>query len=188
MKSPKSEVFGIDPRSLRKEMVIMGIDPGVATLGIAFATYDGQVAKHLYHGIIRTRVELPLERRLSEIYYDVTELCHEYHPKLICMEEFFMPRFAKNASGFNTSKSIGAIMAVAGRKDIPVQLYPAPVVKDAACGKSKADKQEVMAGVADYFGLDEVKPSHAADALAVILCHVKGKKDLNFRGKPTPSD
>ena len=74
-------------------MVILGIDPGVATIG--FGVIRAQRGKNtlLQYGVITTPPGIPLSSRLLQISNDMEELIHTFHPDEMAVEELF---FTKN--------------------------------------------------------------------------------------------
>jgi crossover junction endodeoxyribonuclease RuvC len=66
-------------------------------------------------------------------------------------------------------------MLVAGQHGIPCSGYTPQQVKSAVCGSGRAQKDQVARMVKTLLGLqEEPRPDHAADALAVAICHVNG--------------
>lgn len=65
----------------------------------------------------------------------------------------------------------GAILAALARNDLPVVEYTPSAIKQAVTGDGRADKDAVRLMVDRLCGA-KVKSSHAADALAVAICHL----------------
>ena len=63
-------------------------------------------------------------------------------------------------------------MLAAGQRGIPARRYTPQQVKGAVCGTGRAAKDQVARMVQALLGLpDAAAPDHAADALAVAICH-----------------
>ena len=64
-------------------------------------------------------------------------------------------------------------MLVAGANaGLPCTEYPPATVKQSVCGYGRADKEQVQRMVRAILALPEPpKSNHAADALAVAICH-----------------
>jgi crossover junction endodeoxyribonuclease RuvC len=58
---------------------------------------------------------------------------------------------------------------------VPAYSYTPQAVKQAVCGSGRAEKGQVQRMVQALLSLDELpQPDHAADALAVAICHANG--------------
>jgi crossover junction endodeoxyribonuclease RuvC len=65
------------------------------------------------------------------------------------------------------------VLLAAGQRGIPAASYHPQQVKAAVCGSGRADKDQVGRMVGRLLGLaDPPRPDHAADALAVAVCHL----------------
>ena len=63
-------------------------------------------------------------------------------------------------------------MLAAGQRGVPCTSYTPQQVKGAVCGNGRAAKDQVARMVQTLLGLAELPPpDHAADALAVAICH-----------------
>ena len=61
-------------------MVILGIDPGIATVGFGIVESHRSQCRAIQYGVLSTPAGLPLSRRLTMIYEDMQELIHTFHP------------------------------------------------------------------------------------------------------------
>ena len=61
-------------------MLILGIDPGLATIGFGYVRKIGEKYRAEEYGAITTKPRIPVEKRLSEIYDSVTELLNARRP------------------------------------------------------------------------------------------------------------
>ncbi|MEA2471312.1 MAG: crossover junction endodeoxyribonuclease RuvC, partial [Thermoleophilaceae bacterium] len=126
-------------------------------------------------GVIGTRSADPLEKRLTRIYACVRDLITEHAPQAIAIEDLF---FGQNArSAFSVGQARGAVLLCGGLAGIPAYSYSPQAVKQAVCGSGRADKGQVQRMVASLLSLPEPpEPDHAADALAVAICHANGAR------------
>src|SRR3954469_21233189 len=115
----------------------------------------------------------PLERRLARIHARVCDLIREHAPHAVAIEDLF---FGNNArSAFSVGQARGAVMLSAGLCGVPAYSYTPQAVKQAVCGSGRAEKGQVQRMVQALLSLQEVpEPDHAADALAVAICHANG--------------
>jgi len=154
-------------------VIVLGIDPGLASTGygvVASVAGRGGRLAALDGGVIETAAGLAHERRLAQIHGAVDALLSEHRPDAVALEDLF---FGQNArSAFAVGQARGAAMLAAGQRGVPCAAYTPQQVKAAVCGSGRADKDQVARMVKTLLGLlAEPRPDHAADALAVAICH-----------------
>ena len=153
-------------------MRILGIDPGIATIGFGLVEADKGNASMLSYGAITTPAGLPLSKRLYQIDRDMEELIAQLKPDVIAVEELF---FNTNiTTGISVAHGRGVLLCAAERCGIPLYEYTPSQVKLAVTGYGKAEKRQVMDMTRRLLKLNAVpKPDDAADALALALCHAR---------------
>lgn len=151
-------------------MRILGIDPGLATLGWGVIEKQGAKLRPIGYGVLTTPAGLALPRRLHQLFTGVKELFAQYGPEQAAFEELF---FAKNVTtGMAVSAARGAAMVAAVECTPDLFEYTPMQVKQAVVGYGRAEKQQVQAMVRMLLHLTETpKPDDAADALAVAITH-----------------
>ena len=164
-------------------MRILGIDPGVATVGFGVIDSDRAQQKMIQYGAITTAAGLPLATRLVQIAADLEVLIRQFQPDEIAVEELF---FSKNiTTGIAVAHARGVILYTAERLQIPVYEYTPMQVKQAVVGYGLAEKQQVMDMTRRLLKLKAVpKPDDAADALAIAICHARSATSLLRRQDP----
>ena len=152
-------------------MIVLGIDPGIANTGYGVVARRGGRLAALDGGVIETSPRLAGERRLAAIFARVEDLLDEHEPEAVALEELY---FGSNASSaLAVGQARGVVMLAAGRRGIACAGYTPQQVKGAVCGTGRADKDQVQRMVQAVLALAEPPtPDHAADALAVAICHV----------------
>jgi crossover junction endodeoxyribonuclease RuvC len=151
-------------------MVVMGIDPGLASTGYGVVDRrDGRLVA-LDGGVIETPPTLPTERRLTLIASQARQLLEEHGCEVIAFEDLY---FGQNiVSAFAVGHARGVLMLLAGERAIPCFSYTPQQVKAAVCGHGRAPKDQVARMVAYLLALPSPPtPDHASDALAVAVCH-----------------
>jgi crossover junction endodeoxyribonuclease RuvC len=150
--------------------VVMGIDPGAANLGFGVVRVEGARMVALDGGVIETEAELPIERRLERIHSALSELIEWHQPKAMALEDLY---FGKNVhSAMSVGRASGAAMLAAAQHGVRCFVYTPQAIKKAVCGSGGAGKEQVQRMVATLLSLPELPtPDHAADALAVAICH-----------------
>jgi crossover junction endodeoxyribonuclease RuvC len=153
--------------------VVMGIDPGTANLGFGVVRVEGNRMVALDGGVVETDAALPMERRLERIHEEVRELLVWHEPKALAIEEVF---FGKNVqTAMTVGRASGVAMLAAAQAAVSCFAYTPQAIKMAVCGSGAADKKQVQRMVGTLLGLPELpSPDHAADALAVAICHGGG--------------
>jgi crossover junction endodeoxyribonuclease RuvC len=152
-------------------VIVLGVDPGLANTGYGVVVQRGGRPVALDGGVIETAAGLPAERRLAEIHDAIDSLLAEHEPSAMALEELY---FGANArSAFAVGQARGVVMLAAGQRDVPCAGYTPQQVKAAVCGSGRAGKEQVARMVGALLGLSEPpRPDHAADALAVAVCHL----------------
>ncbi len=160
-------------RSYREShsVIVLGIDPGISNTGFGVVRRDGSRLLALDGGVCRTAADTPIERRVAAVAERVDALIERHAPEALAIESIY---FGKNAqTAFAVGQARGAVLAVAGRRELPVFSYTPQQIKLAVCGSGGAEKLQVQRMVATLLGLrGELPEDHAADALAVGICHV----------------
>lgn len=153
-------------------MRILGIDPGVATIGFGLVEADRAQVHMVTYGAITTPAGLPLSRRLYQIDRDMEELIGKLRPDVMAVEELF---FNTNiTTGIAVAHGRGVILCAAERCGVPLYEYTPGQVKLAVTGYGKAEKRQVMDMTRRLLHLKAVpRPDDAADALALALCHTR---------------
>ena len=152
-------------------MKILGIDPGLATIGYGIVEKlknDNTVA--VDYGVILTPKTETLPVRLAMLEEGINKILHKYEPDEISLEELF---FSKNiTTGIPVAHARGVILLTCIKYCGRLYEYTPNQIKQSLTGYGKADKQQMMKVVTSMLHLDKIpRPDDAADALAVALCH-----------------
>ncbi|MCF7844542.1 MAG: crossover junction endodeoxyribonuclease RuvC [Kiritimatiellales bacterium] len=150
-------------------MKIIGIDPGLATTGIAIIeSGKGNKISKADWMTIATPANTPLSDRLLEIQEDLSSFLDINKPELAVVEKLFFSTNVKTA--IDVAHARGVILVTLQSRGIPI-VEPTPLqLKSCITGDGKADKLQVQQMVMRELHLDEIpKPDDAADALALAL-------------------
>ena len=158
-------------------MRVLGIDPGVATIGFGVVDFQRGGHRLVRYGVITTPAGLPLSRRLLQISEDMGELLRQFKPDEAAVEELF---FTKNiTTGIAVAHGRGVILLSAEKLGVPIFEYTPMQVKQAVAGYGGADKRQVMLMTQRLLNMKEVpRPDDAADALAIAICHARSATSL----------
>ena len=154
-------------------MIVLGIDPGLANTGYGVVARRAGRLVALDGGTIETSAGLAVERRLALVAQRLREVLAEHECEAMALEELY---FGQNArSAFAVGHARGVAMLTAGEAGLPCSSYTPQQVKAAVCGSGRAPKEQVARMVAANLSLPAPPASdHAADALAVAICHLNG--------------
>ena len=158
-------------------MVILGIDPGVATIGFGLIRVERGKNTLLQYGVITTPPGIPLSERLLQISRDMEQLLETFKPDEMAVEELF---FTKNiTTGIAVAHGRGVILLAAEKAGIPVFEYTPMQVKQGVVGYGKAEKKQVMLMTQRLLNMKDIpRPDDAADALAIAICHSRAATSL----------
>lgn len=154
-------------------MTVLGIDPGLANTGYGVVAHRGGRLVALDGGTIETAAGLPVEQRLRHVAERLRETLAEHDCDAVALEELY---FGQNVrSAFAVGHARGVAMLTAGEAGLPCFSYTPQQVKAAVCGSGRAPKEQVARMVGAQLSLAQPPASdHAADALAVAICHLNG--------------
>ena len=151
-------------------MKVLGIDPGTAACGYGIVHGSGGRLKAVEFGWWQTPARERPELRLKQIHDAIAELIERHEPEAVVLEESFVGADARTA--LSVGQARGAALVACASAGVFCTEYPPSSVKHAVCGYGRAEKAQVQRMVKAILGLAETpKPHHAADALAVAICH-----------------
>jgi crossover junction endodeoxyribonuclease RuvC len=150
--------------------VVIGIDPGTAACGYGIVHESDGRLRAAGHGWWRTRAGERPEARLKTIFEGVAGLIAEHRPDAVVLEESYVGADARIA--LSVGQARGAVLVASAVAGVECAEYAPARVKQMVCGYGRADKEQVQRMVKAILGLAELpRPNHAADALAVAICH-----------------
>jgi len=155
-------------------VIILGIDPGLNNTGYGLIRYEKKKIELIDYGCVLTYKKDTFSIRIKKIYYKIKELIEKYNPHEVAIEEIF---FNKNVrSALTVSKVHGMIAITVALIGLELYEYTPLQIKQATVGNGRAEKHQVQSMVKILLNLSEIpQPDHAADALAVAICHVHTK-------------
>jgi crossover junction endodeoxyribonuclease RuvC len=151
-------------------VTVLGIDPGTAACGYGIVHERGNRLRAVDFGWWQTPAGRRPELRLKTIFDGVTELIEQFDPVAVVLEESFVGVDARTA--LSVGQARGAVLVAAALAGVECAEYAPTRVKQAVCGYGRAEKAQMQRMVQAILRLDSPpKPDHAADALAVGICH-----------------
>ena len=156
---------------------ILGIDPGLATVGFSIVDSDKKIMKLVTCGVISTPAHPSLSSRLDRIFCDMNELISTFRPDVMSIEELFFN--TNTTTGIAVAHARGVILLAAYRAGVRVFEYTPLQVKQAVVGYGRAEKNQVIDMVRRILNLPSApKPDDAADAVALAICHARSSTSL----------
>ena len=160
---------------------ILGIDPGLATVGFSIVDVEKSKMRLVTCGVISTPAHTSLSSRLDRIFEDMNDLISSFSPDVMSIEELF---FNTNiTTGIAVAHARGVIILSAYRAGVQVFEYTPLQVKQAVVGYGRAEKNQVIDMVRRILALPAApKPDDAADAVALAICHARSSTSLLSKG------
>ncbi len=151
-------------------MKILGIDPGLATIGWGVIETNGYKHSPVNYGHIDTPPKLSVEKRFSKIYKELSDIIEKFKPDCVAVEELF---FNTNiTTGIKVAEARGVILLCCEHHGVQISEYTPLQVKQSVVGYGRADKKQVITMVTLLLSLPAPpKPDDTADALAIAICH-----------------
>lgn len=151
-------------------MIILGLDPGYATIGYGVIEKSERGLRVMDYGVITTPPSETIAVRLAMIDEAMTAIMDKFSPDCVSIEELF---FNTNiTTGIKVAHARGVMLLNAIKRCGRLYEYTPLQIKQALTGNGRATKQQVQYMVRMTLKLAAPpKPDDAADALAAAICH-----------------
>jgi crossover junction endodeoxyribonuclease RuvC len=155
-------------RKKQIRMVILGIDPGLASTGYGAIKCSRISPTLLRCGSVRTSPGDHISLRLFQIYNDLNLLMETLRPEVVAVENAFsLVRYPR--AGILLGGVIAMLyLNVVQHGSKVVEIAPKEV-KSSLTGYGSATKTQIRDAASRALRVDTIKSFHAADALAVAL-------------------
>ncbi|PIY96875.1 MAG: crossover junction endodeoxyribonuclease RuvC [Candidatus Kerfeldbacteria bacterium CG_4_10_14_0_8_um_filter_42_10] len=158
-----------------KEQLVLGIDPGVASVGWAIVQGKNDSVSFQKAGCIQTSKHGSFGKRVALIYRALNAIIKKYHPDVVAVEQLFFYKNVKTA--IVVSQARGVILLAAEQAGLPITEFTPLEVKQAICGYGRAEKQQIQKMIKVLLRLKSIPQSDdAADALAIAVCSLITKE------------
>jgi crossover junction endodeoxyribonuclease RuvC len=149
-------------------MIILGIDPGLASTGFGAVKCDKATPSIIKCGYIKTSAKEPIANRLFQIYSDINQLIRSINPNLVAIENVFsLVRYPK--AGILLGGVLGIIYLSVSQHNISMIEITPKEVKNSLTGYGGASKYQIKEAIKNLLNMTDVKSFHATDALAIAL-------------------
>lgn len=150
---------------------VIGIDPGLRTMGWGVIEVSGARLVYVASGNVRSNDGHALAERLRELHEGLAGVLTEHAPLEAAVEETFVNRDPQSALKLGQARGIALVVpALAG---LPVAEYAANFIKKTVVGNGHAEKAQIAMMVRMLLPGSDARGSDAADALAVAITHAR---------------
>ena len=158
-------------------MRVLGIDCGTERTGYGVIASDGREHRLVAAGVIRTRIDAPLQTRLLEIARGLREVIREHQPQAVAVEQVFLAVNSKTA--LKLAHVRGVALLAAAEAGLELGEYSPLEIKSSVVGYGRAAKSQVQKMVGSLLALDQpITSEDACDALAAAICHATKRSVL----------
>ena len=155
-------------------MIILGIDPGLATTGFGLIDLNENKVRLLKYGCVKTQSHTDFAQRLFKISSELDKVIKKFKPEKIAIEQIYFCKNVKTA--LLVGQARGAIILTAIKNKVPITDFTPLQIKQAITGYGRAEKKQIQNMVTILLNLKKIpKPDDAADALAVAICCAQTK-------------
>ncbi|MBR6304835.1 MAG: crossover junction endodeoxyribonuclease RuvC [Paludibacteraceae bacterium] len=158
--------------SVRKEHIILGVDPGTLYMGYALLKTVGQQVDILDFGVLDVHKLEGQYPRLQQEFFFLQDLIEKHHPTCLAIETQFVDKNPQTM--IKIVHAQGVAIAAALSKDIPIYEYSPMKIKMAITGNGHSSKEQVAGMLQRFLHIpDEQMPKKldATDALGIAYCH-----------------
>jgi len=164
---------------VKREDLILGIDPGVQVTGYALIQKKGRSWEPLDFGCIKPSKKIPPHERYFCIFQGISQIIEQFHPSILSIETQFVYKNVKTALVLGMAR--GAVLIAAAQHRLRVFEYTPRKAKLAIVGNGSASKYQVQRMIQAHLQLSTLpEPDHAADALALALCHGHTSQNISI--------
>jgi crossover junction endodeoxyribonuclease RuvC len=153
---------------------VLGVDPGTSVTGWGVVEPAGTQFHRIASGAVVLPARRAIAERLQRIHEAVVQLIEEHRPDAVALERAFLARNVQSA--FRLGEARGAVLVAAAAAGVPVFEYAPAQVKLTVVGYGRADKPQIVRGIALRLGIAPATRFDEADALALALCHLIGSR------------
>ncbi|SOE16303.1 Holliday junction endonuclease RuvC [Hoeflea halophila] len=158
---------------------IIGIDPGLRNTGWGVIDSLGNSLRFVASGTVKSDNKLDLASRLNQLYEGLESILHQYQPFEAAVENTFVNKDA--TATLKLGQARGIAMLAPARAGLRVGEYAPNAVKKAVIGVGHGDKKQIVMMVKMLIPKASFDSDHAADALAIAICHAHHRTSPEWR-------
>ena len=150
-------------------MLVLGVDPGSSFTGYGLVECITGQLSYCHDEQLKLPAKADVGVKLALLYDHTTELLKQYKPDQLAVEGVFYGCNVKSMLVLGQAR--GAVMVAGAKFGLTIYEYPPASVKQAVVGYGKAGKEQIQHMVKLLLKVPVIAGEHAADALAVAICH-----------------
>lgn len=150
-------------------MRVLGVDPGLRTMGWGVIESDGSRMRHVANGLCKSDGTQELALRLVSLHRQLTEVIAFYAPEAAAIEQTFVN--ADGAGSLKLGQARGVALLALAEAGLSIGEYAPNKVKKTVVGVGHAAKQQIDHMIRMQLPGAVPEGPDAADALAIALCH-----------------
>ncbi|CAN7274166.1 crossover junction endodeoxyribonuclease RuvC [Mesorhizobium sp. LjRoot246] len=158
---------------------IIGIDPGLRRTGWGIVESLGNSLRFIASGTVKSDDKAALATRLCQLHDGLAEILHTAMPHEAAVEQTFVNKDA--VATLKLGQARGIAMLVPARAGLVVAEYAPNAVKKAVIGVGHGDKKQIHMMVKVLLPKAIFDTEHAADALAIAICHAHHRQSVAYR-------
>ena len=158
---------------------IIGIDPGLRRTGWGIVESLGNSLRFIASGTVRSDDKAALASRLCQLHDGLADVLHAAVPQEAAVEQTFVSKDA--VATLKLGQARGIAMLVPALAGLPVAEYAPNAVKKAVIGVGHGDKKQIHMMVKVLLPKATFDSEHAADALAIAICHAHHRQSVAYR-------
>jgi crossover junction endodeoxyribonuclease RuvC len=158
---------------------IIGIDPGLRNTGWGVIDSLGNSLRFVASGTVKSDNKLDLASRLNQLYDGLESILHQFQPFEAAVENTFVNKDA--TATLKLGQARGIAMLAPARAGLRVGEYAPNAVKKAVIGVGHGDKKQIVMMVKMLIPKATFDSDHAADALAIAICHAHHRTSPGWR-------
>lgn len=167
-------------------MLVLGIDPGSVKTGWALLKSEGRKITYIDSGVLSFNSKLEFLSRLAEIKTQAEKLINEVNPDEIAFESLIYVKSPQALIKLAQTRGL-IISTMLDRYKNKIFEYAPNLIKSTAVGHGHADKESVQKFLDMMLGKREYKTHDESDAIAIAICHILNKNNLQTSGKKSSS-
>jgi crossover junction endodeoxyribonuclease RuvC len=164
---------------MKEAIRIIGIDPGLRNTGWGVIDSLGNSLRFIASGTVKSDNKLDLASRLNQLYDGLEAVLHEFQPFEAAVENTFVNKDA--TATLKLGQARGIAMLAPARAGLRVAEYAPNAVKKAVIGVGHGDKKQILMMVKMLIPKASFDSDHAADALAIAICHAHHRTSPEWR-------
>jgi crossover junction endodeoxyribonuclease RuvC len=152
---------------------IIGIDPGLIHTGWGLIETEGNIIRHIDHGLIKIKTNDDIAIRLLNIYESLILILSKHMPHEAAIEKTFVNN--NPSTSLKLGYARGVILLALAKKKLRCFEYAPNQIKKSVVGRGHADKDQIAKMVMMLLSKNIEGTSDVSDALAIAITHAYQK-------------